>query len=414
MKKILVVWVGLMLAQSVAWAGTPWVTGVKSAEGDDVKFVAGGRMELDYNWADEELWADEEGTEFRRARMDMAGTLFERVDFKLQIELATLSTKSTTETITYQDANGDSQKKSVVTKESGNVELRDAFMALRDTPVGTVFLGNKDVYLSTEEFGSSKYVTFCERALPAASAVIDPEREMSLQVINDKLMDERLAYIACVYRDSYNGWSKGSDTTGVGGRVGVLPVKSAEAAVLVNAAGYVQDVTKVTYKFRPEIHMAPAQVAGEMAADGTTLYTLGSYGTWGPAHAGAEYIGSSVQADGEGEDADVGGYYVQVGWLLTGEHRDLTNMEWKRIVPKSNFGKGWGAWEIKARYSTIDLNDGSLDGAGVEDNIATGINWYLNAYARILMDVVFADIHDVADQEDVDGVGGVVRFACDF
>ena len=66
-------------------------------------------------------------------------------------------------------------------------------------------------------------------------------------------------------------------------------------------------------------------------------------------------------------DPTFDGYYVQAGYFLTGEHRPYVfgRGGFGRVKPKSIFGKddGRGAWEIAARYSTLDLTDGAVDRA---------------------------------------------------
>jgi phosphate-selective porin OprO and OprP len=59
-------------------------------------------------------------------------------------------------------------------------------------------------------------------------------------------------------------------------------------------------------------------------------------------------------------------------------------------------GGGWGAWEIAARYSTMDLNNliGTTTGvAGGRQNVVTvGLNWYANSNVRLMFDYLHGDI----------------------
>lgn len=51
-------------------------------------------------------------------------------------------------------------------------------------------------------------------------------------------------------------------------------------------------------------------------------------------------------------------------------------MAFGRVKPKSVVGKGGhGAWELAARYSSIDLTDSGIDG-GEESDLTLGVNWY--------------------------------------
>ncbi len=57
---------------------------------------------------------------------------------------------------------------------------------------------------------------------------------------------------------------------------------------------------------------------------------------------------------------------------------------------------GWGAWEIAARYSTMDLNNliGTSTGvAGGRQNVYTvALNWYINRNVRLMFDYLHGDI----------------------
>ena len=87
------------------------------------------------------------------------------------------------------------------------------------------------------------------------------------------------------------------------------------------------------------------------------------------------------------------GWYVEGSWVLSGESRGYSaaNAAFTGPKPRVNFSPsndGWGAFELAARYSTLDLNDnagvigGALPAGGVrggEQRIGTvGLNWYPN------------------------------------
>jgi phosphate-selective porin OprO/OprP len=90
------------------------------------------------------------------------------------------------------------------------------------------------------------------------------------------------------------------------------------------------------------------------------------------------------------------GGYVQAAHILTGERReyDARRGVFGPVVPKrpvSLHGGGWGAWEIAARVSHLDLNDDYVNG-GRESNFALGLNWYLTREVRMALNGVHADI----------------------
>ncbi len=61
-----------------------------------------------------------------------------------------------------------------------------------------------------------------------------------------------------------------------------------------------------------------------------------------------------------GQDFD--GWYAEGAWVLSGEARGWSTASgaFTNPRPQADFtadGVGWGAWEVAARYSSLDLND---------------------------------------------------------
>jgi phosphate-selective porin OprO/OprP len=111
-------------------------------------------------------------------------------------------------------------------------------------------------------------------------------------------------------------------------------------------------------------------------------------------------------------------WYVQASWILTGEEKPYNSATASFGAPKpaKNFSLKdgtWGAWELVARFSDLNLNShtGSTDNVvtgwtntgktytyyntvrGGEQKIVTvGINWYLNPVIRLAFDYQHIDI----------------------
>ena len=103
----------------------------------------------------------------------------------------------------------------------------------------------------------------------------------------------------------------------------------------------------------------------------------------------------------EGSDLDFSSYYVQVSYVLTGESRKYDHVTggFRGVTPRRDFRgepRGPGAWELGARYAGIDLNDGDVAG-GELDEITLGLNWYLNANTRVMLNYLMADLDGVGD-----------------
>ncbi len=110
------------------------------------------------------------------------------------------------------------------------------------------------------------------------------------------------------------------------------------------------------------------------------------------------------------------GLYIHTGYFLTGEVRQYNhkNGVFGRVKPDHNFGAdgGFGAWEIAARWSYIDLNDRNIAG-GRLNNITVGVNWYLNPRTKFQFNYIRAFLND-ANQGNADTDIVAVRAQVDF
>ncbi len=103
------------------------------------------------------------------------------------------------------------------------------------------------------------------------------------------------------------------------------------------------------------------------------------------------------------------GGYGAVSWTLTGEHHAYNPQaaSYFRISPRSPFDPvhgGWGAWEVAARISYVDLDSNFLAGSALSSNPAAvdgglqrvytvGLNWYPNDLIRFMFDYSHVDFN---------------------
>jgi phosphate-selective porin OprO/OprP len=96
-------------------------------------------------------------------------------------------------------------------------------------------------------------------------------------------------------------------------------------------------------------------------------------------------------------DPDFSGWYGALTYSLTGEEHayDPTTASFRGLRPAHPLGTpgGYGAWELKARYSSIDLDFNPLTTAaaggvfgGKQDVWTVGLNWYVNNAIRFALD----------------------------
>lgn len=170
------------------------------------------------------------------------------------------------------------------------------------------------------------------------------------------------------------------------------------------------DVKIARLRERPELRVDGARFVdtGNLASDGVTQYGAELGAAWKNFYAAGEWIGIDVDRAPSGlGEASFSGWYGQAAWTLTSETRqwDAANGGFRGIRPSKPFDPSkhqWGAWEIAARYSVLDLNDNAgAPGAatpaggvrGGKQTISTvGLNWYPNRTVRFLLDYQWADI----------------------
>jgi phosphate-selective porin OprO/OprP len=161
----------------------------------------------------------------------------------------------------------------------------------------------------------------------------------------------------------------------------------------------------ITFSSKPEANLAPAYVSAKLAAE--TVDLVGAEAAWilGPLSLQGEYTMASVEGvSGADPDPDFDGYYLQASYFLTGEFRPYNKTAGciGPIKPESNaFAKdgGHGAWEVAARYSSIDLADSGVDKGQLQD-VTLGVNWYLNPNTRVMFNYIRADLTPTSPADD--------------
>jgi len=109
-----------------------------------------------------------------------------------------------------------------------------------------------------------------------------------------------------------------------------------------------------------------------------------------------------------GADLHFEGGYVYASYFLTGEHQpyERTSGTIGRVTPFENFflvdrccggrGRGWGAWQIAARYSYLDLSDENVLG-GEGNNFTAALNWLWTPYSKLQLNYINGNITNHAN-----------------
>ncbi|MEE8349488.1 MAG: porin [Acidobacteriota bacterium] len=171
-------------------------------------------------------------------------------------------------------------------------------------------------------------------------------------------------------------------TTSLTGRVTGLPFISKDQSNLLHlgfAARLLDGNEGYQYRTEPEFNKSPVFVdTGLGDTDRILQYNLEASWRRGPFWLAAEYIGTGVDSP-LGDSLYFSGYKISGSWILTGEMREYrykSGTFGPAPVSRSVRQKGKGTWEVAARWSSVDLTDGPVDG-GEMDILSFGINWWL-------------------------------------
>ena len=363
-----------------------WKSGLRLEAPDGAfKLKIGGRVQND--WAilqpsgaiqsafDE--GSTESGGKIRRARLYVSGTLFENFVFKAQYDFA-----------------------------GAKVGIKDLYMGAKNLPFfGSVLIGHMKEPSSLDQLTSSNNVTFMERG---AGATLDAARNTGITMY-PRFFDSRLGWDLGAYINSDSTANLFDFNTGynIATRIYGLPWWEEEGRKMfyagVAATRQFRNDDTVSYSGRPNTSFGPRLIStGDVATNGNNLINVSLANAIGPFTGQAEYTHSFVDA-ATGPDLDFYSWFVEASWILTGEHRPFNRSKgaFSAIKPNSpvtlSENSGWGAFQVAARYSRLDLNSGSVQGGELSDT-TLGINWYLNPALRWSFNYVYSEREPIGSE----------------
>jgi len=336
-----------------------------------------------------------DGTELRRGRLSLSGTVMRDWDYKFEADFAGTTQGGTTNTVT----------------------VTDAFVRYNGFAPVSLTAGNFKVPYGLEEVSSAKYLTFMERGLPFAFT--------NLRLLGGMVGANGDNWTAAAGAFGDGITAQNGDDEGMTGaaRVTFAPILKPGQVLHLGISGQVRGPAdnstspfKETLQFRskPESDIISdaltastalsKKVNGRMVFFGRSsgrLVDTGSIGgsvnyadmgnfeaagVYGPFSLQGEYMLVNVDRD-VGGDLSFGGYYLYGSLFLTDDSRNYLGGKgtFDVIQPKRPFqlrGDGWGAWEVALRVSGIDLNDKEIQG-GDEEDLTAALNWYPNSFVRL-------------------------------
>lgn len=367
-----------MLAFMILAAGLPLqaaetqveTAGGIEAETEGFSFELGGRVMVDMALFDEDVTPMEDGMEFRRARLEMAGTLHEDWSYKAQVDFA-----------------------------ENETDIKDMYIAYEGLGEGRLMIGQFKQFMGLEELTSSKYITFMELA---PTSVFYPSRKIGVGYL---WKNSNSTFGVSAYGNEAGEGVENDGLANFSARYTFAPML-AEGEVLHFGLSAVSESTDDTgtlsLRQRPEAHLAPRLIGTTITeADGITKLGLEAAWVAGPFSLQGEYVDASVQRTAGFADASFDGYYLQASWFATGESRPYKAGSFGRVKPHAPSG----AWELTARLSNLNLVDGAIDGGELND-LTLGVNYYANPHVRFMANYVKVE----AEQGGVTDEPGILQF----
>jgi phosphate-selective porin OprO/OprP len=363
----------------------------------------GGRVQMDYRYFDASPDSKDEEDEFsmRRVYLGVDGKWNEFIGYKANLELS-----------------------------SGSMILGEAYLNLGYFKPAQFTFGQFKTSMSLEERTSSRFTNFTERSYVNNSALTEgkdtgvmlhgtPTKgfNYSLAAVNGYGMnngmtannDDSLAYIGHVDVDlaTMNKWEGKVFHVGASMKKHDLDVSnyvnlSTDADNTAAQVKMEQATIGKGYKF-----FKAYRNSGVSETD-LTSYGLELAVANGPFKVQGEYANANF--DSNIDDQDIKAYYMEAGWLITGENysdsykSNSMGGKFDRIKPNSNFdpetGKGIGSWEASLGYSKFDASDINQGSAGYDISAAyaneakswrAGLKWLLDPNTRMMLSYVDTD-----------------------
>jgi phosphate-selective porin OprO/OprP len=366
----------------------------------DFKFKLGGRIHADANYTDDDNYVfaggddagahveANDGTEFRRARIDFSGTFFKDWNFKTVADFA-----------------------------DNSVSMKDLFLQYTGLNFMTVTGGQQKQNFSRELLESSNDLMFTERSLMNVlnGPVVDRAIGLNFQTPdNQKNWSAQLGIYGDTIAANKND-GKADEGASVSGRVTYAPIEEKTKVVHLGVAGNYRSPSAddkiidkgLVYEYETNhmsnLFLVEAPVKG---INDIKMLGLEASGLYGPFSMGAEYTRTWLDRKDAGSNLELDGWYVDAAWTITGESRKYKAGKFYKVDPAKpfSFRNGtWGAWELATRYSTVDLNDGTFHG-GELSNTTVALNWYFNSNVRLMADWIRT--FNVSDPAVVTTTGG--------
>ena len=333
----------------------------------------------------------EDGLGFRRTRLVAKGNVTDRTSFNIEFDFS-----------------------------QAQPRFVDVWMQFADTPAGNVRVGRYRQPFGMAELTSAKELPFLERSL---RFTLTPFRQTGIMLF-DTAFNNRMTWFASGYRylsDNFGNVYADTDGYGFATRVVFRPLDDGANHLVhvgfdyshnepgrrrvqyVNSneffIGQNPNLGPPSLPVLPLVSVPPFVNTGAMPTNRTDLFNLEGAVSLGRFAIQSEATWARVELL-DGTINTFPGAYAQLRYVLTGETIPYLRKSGvlgrvKPFTPVDVANGEWGAWELTARVSYLDLNGAGLPGPGRRlTDTTVGLNWYLNSHTKFQLNWIHADLAD--------------------
>lgn len=243
-------------------------------------------------------------------------------------------------------------------------------------------------------YSSNTGINFLELALPVNAMTPSYSQGLWFGVNNDLF-----GFQGSVFGPGTGQSPEGRTPIGATARVFYSPIHTETRVLHIGLSDWIQKPDgsrSVSFKTTPEVKSHEADVLlftdpieHVHRYNSTDLELAGVYG---PFSFQGEYILTKISRQNRAKDVTFKGYYATASYFLTGESRIYS-------FPCGCYGnissirnQRYGAWQVLARYSDLNLNDDETR-FGRERNFTVGLNWYVNKFVEFKFNYIRALAH---------------------
>jgi len=297
--------------------------------------------------------------------------------------------------------------------KGGGFEVNDNYVVYSGWPTALLKIGFLKQPFSLEASGSDASRTFLEEALPVAALAEPRAGGVSLLTrTHNGLLHASLVGL----NPQQDGLSSDGQAAILYYEHAPIDVAGRRSVRLGTSLSYRINADSSRFRSRPEIATSNTYFVDTGEIDGVDRIVrvgleanqLRNRFSWQ-----SEVLAARLHREAA-PDVTFWGAYLYASWFLTDDSRNY-DLGQGRFVPQKVsspvFGGGWGALELAARASHVDLNDRDVIG-GSEINLTVGLNWYLTDALRLSGNVVkVLDVERPGSEYDGrDPVIAAVRF----